>query len=555
MQWTMIRPTLPLLFIGMLGMSVSAQNVAINANGAAPDASALLDIDAAALPANNKRGLLVPRVALTAANVALPVVAPATSLLVYNTATAGVAPNNVTPGFYYWNGAIWARLGLAGDDWRVTGNAGTSPALNFLGTTDNQDLVVRTNNVERFRTLGANGRIGWGTIAPAAPIEVSSGPLADAIYGHSNNVGGWLGRETNIPFGVPVQTVLGAGVYANNPSAGYTSIYSQSTGAATVAASINYSDVWISSYNYVQNASATVNPPGSYSQLNVTNAALGGDQVGFRAFSGRGATAGNPGFTIGSSSTADAQNQDAIGVEGQAFSNSPTRAGGYFESFNYAGVSQAFAWVGTTVGGIARKITGTAAVSEVIPTADHGRILLTCPESPEYWYQDYGTVQMVNGRAHVDLDPILADIVVVTQEYPVRVFVTPVDIPEFNGVTQMNRTATGFDLVELNGGTHSGTLDYQLVVKPKTGYGEGRFPQAPGPAWLKKEHEPEQARAANQPDPAKIFQWPSDHEVYGYDVAKVTPIGSRVPAGRHAGKFKVAEGVFMDHIPAQRPGQ
>ncbi len=540
---------------GLIALQVSAQNVAINASGVAPDASALLDLDAAAHPANDKKGLLVPRIALSAANVAAPVVAPATSLLVYNTATAGVVPNNVTPGFYYWGGVSWIRFGTGTTDWTLTGNAGTTPVTNFLGTTDNQDLVVRTNNVERFRTLGATGRIGWGTTTPVAPIEVNSGALADAIYGHSNNVGGWLGRETNITFGVPLQTVQGAGVYANNPSAGYTSIYSQSTGAATVAASINYSDVWISSYNYVQNASGAVNPPGSYSQLNVTNAALGGDQVGFRAFSGRGATAGNPGFTIGSSSTADAQNQDAIGVEGQSFTNSTTRAGGYFESFNYAGVSQAFAWVGTTVGGIARKITGTAAVSEIIPTSAHGRIMLTCPESPEYWYQDYGTVQLVNGHAHVDLDPILADIIMVTPEYPVRVFCTPVDMPDFNGVAQMNRTATGFDLVELNGGTHSGTLDYQIVVKPKTGFGEGRFPQAPGPAWLKKEHEPEQARAANRPDPSGIFYWPSDHEVYGYDVAKVTPVGSRVPAGRYAGKFKVAEGVFMDHIPAQRPGQ
>ena len=182
--------------------------------------------------------------------------------------------------------------------------------------------------------------------------------------------------------------------------------------------------------------------------------------------------------------------------------------------------------------------------------------MLTCPESPEYWYQDYGTVQLVNGQAHVDLDPILADIIMVTSEYPVRVFCTPVDMPAFNGVAQMNRTATGFDLVELNGGTHSGTLDYQIVVKPKTGFGEGRFPQAPGPAWLKKEHEPERARAANQPDPATIFYWPSDQQVYGYDPDKVTPVGRKVPAGgKNAGKFKVAEGVFMDHMPAERPAQ
>lgn len=548
----MKKPTTALLLLSLFP-SAFAQNIGINVTGSAPAASALLDIDGSALPANGQRGLLIPRMALTATNVAAPVTAPATSLLIYNTATAGVAPNNVSPGFYYWGGAAWIRFGTGTTDWTLTGNAGTVAATNFLGTTDNVDFVVRTNNVERYRTLGANGRIGWGTTAPVAPIEVNSGALADAIYGHSTNVGGWLGRETNITFGIPLQNVLGAGVYANNPTAGYTSIFSQSSGAATVAASINYSDVWISSYNYVQNNTAGFNPPGAYSQLNVTNAALAGDQVAFRSYSGRGTTAGNPGFTIGSSSTADAQNQDAIGVEGVAYTNSNTRAGGYFESFSYPGVSVAYAYVGTTVGGIARKITGTAAVAEIVPTEDHGRIMLTCPESPEYWYQDYGTVQLVNGHAHVDLDPILKDIIMVNEEYPVRVFCTPVDMADFNGVAQMNRTATGFDLVELNGGAHSGTIDYQLIVKPKTGFGEGRFPQAPGPAWLKKEFEPAKALAANQPDPSKIFYWPGDPEVYGYDIDKVIPVGRRVPSGKNAGKFKVAEGVFMDHMPATRP--
>ena len=50
-------------------------------------------------------GLLIPRVALTASNVASPLTLPTISELVYNTATAGISPNNVTPGFYYWDGA------------------------------------------------------------------------------------------------------------------------------------------------------------------------------------------------------------------------------------------------------------------------------------------------------------------------------------------------------------------------------------------------------------------------------------------------------------------
>lgn len=35
--------------------------------------------------------------------------------------------------------------------WGLTGNAGTNSATNFLGTPDNQSLVFRTNNIERFR--------------------------------------------------------------------------------------------------------------------------------------------------------------------------------------------------------------------------------------------------------------------------------------------------------------------------------------------------------------------------------------------------------------------
>ena len=42
--------------------------------------------------------------------------------------------------------------------WMLTGNAGTNPATNFLGTTDNQDLKISTTNAERMRVLG-NGDV------------------------------------------------------------------------------------------------------------------------------------------------------------------------------------------------------------------------------------------------------------------------------------------------------------------------------------------------------------------------------------------------------------
>lgn len=448
-------------------------------------------------------------------------------------------------------GPVWQNAATS-NDWTILGNNNTTPATNFMGSTNNVDVVFRTNNIETFRMTNAQ-RVGIGAVAPVTKLEVSSG-TADAIFGHSNNVGGYLGYETNLTLGVPAQTLLGAGVYASNPAAGYTSIYAQSTGAATVAASISYSDVWMASYNYVQNGTATFNPSANYNQLNVTNAALGGTQIALRGFNNRGTTAGNPGYTCGVQGIGDTQNQDAIGVQGITFTNSAVSVGGYFEGANYAGTSFAYAYVGGTVNGVtARKIIGTGSVSEVIPTSNHGRVTLTAPESPEYWYQDYGTVTMTNGTAHVNLDPIMAEIVVVDANNPIRVFATPVNMLNFNGVTITNQTATGFDLVELNGGSHSGTLDYQLVLKPKTNFGEGRFPQAPGPSYLKAGMEPTAAKAANQPQPGNIFHWPADHVQYGYDPADMVGPGDRVPAGPQAGKIKVATGKFADFMPIEQP--
>ena len=526
--------------------AATAQNVGINANGAAPNASAILDLDVSAI-AGTKKGMLVPRVT-TAERTAIPT--PANGLLVYDTSLNQ---------FWYYNTAIpaWVPFATGNPGWTILGNAGTVATTNFLGTTDNVDLVIRTNNLERMRVMGATGRVGINNAAPATFLHVSSPGLAqDAIYGHSPNVGGILGREVNFSFGVPLQTVQGSGVYANNPAAGYTSIFAQSTGAATVAAGINFSDVWIAQYNYVQNGTAGFNPPGSYSQLNVTNAALGGNQRAYQGYSNRGTTAGNPGWTEGITAFANAQNQDADGVVGITYSNSiGENAGGYFEANTYAGGLLGYAWVGAVVGGITYKVGGWGAVAEMIRNPDHGRITLLCPESPEYWYQDYGSVQLVSGFAHVDLDPILADIIVVDGDHPIRVYCTPVDMFDFNGVTVTNRTATGFDLVELNGGSHSGTIDYQLVVKPKTNFGQGSFAQAPGPHGVKPWQEPAAAKAANQPDPASIYRWPSEHEVYHYDPEKTTAIGSRVRTGANAGKWKVAEGVYMDQMPVEKPRQ
>src|SRR5690554_3367876 len=138
--------------------SVNAQNIGINATGAAPDGGAMLDVSA------TNKGVLLPRVNIANLSTIAPVTGSSTvGMLVYNTnTTTGV-------GYYYWDGSNWVRFSTGGGAWELTGNAGTNANTNFLGTTDNTALRIRTNNTNRFE-FSTNGAIrSFGTGSAGVP--------------------------------------------------------------------------------------------------------------------------------------------------------------------------------------------------------------------------------------------------------------------------------------------------------------------------------------------------------------------------------------------------
>ena len=59
------------------------------------------------------------------------------------------------------------------NSWNLTGNTGTTPANNFLGTTDNNRLVFRTNNTEKM-TILADGKVGINIANPTAQMVINS---------------------------------------------------------------------------------------------------------------------------------------------------------------------------------------------------------------------------------------------------------------------------------------------------------------------------------------------------------------------------------------------
>ena len=74
-------------------------------------------------------------------------------------------------GYYqFYNGSNWQSLGVSGGlsgEWQSLGNTGTSPASNFVGTTNAEPLVFRTDNSQQM-TITTGGAVGIGTSTPQA---------------------------------------------------------------------------------------------------------------------------------------------------------------------------------------------------------------------------------------------------------------------------------------------------------------------------------------------------------------------------------------------------
>ena len=94
-----------------------------------------------------------------------------------------------------------------------------------------------------------------------------------------------------------------------------------------------------------------------------------------------------------------------------------------------------------------------------------GPTLLYCQESPECWFEDFGEAQLVNRRAHIDLDPLFLETVTVDAADPTKVFVQPQDL-SCKGLAVIPG-ATGFDVGELLGGTSNSPFTYRVVAKRK----------------------------------------------------------------------------------------
>jgi len=97
----------------------------------------------------------------------------------------------------------------------------------------------------------------------------------------------------------------------------------------------------------------------------------------------------------------------------------------------------------------------------LVDTEEFGERTLYAMESPEVWFEDFGTAQLVNGQATVTIEPLFLQ--TINTEVPYHVFVTP--LGDCNSLYVTNKTATSFEVRELGNGTANIGFDYRIVAK------------------------------------------------------------------------------------------
>lgn len=157
---------------------------------------------------SNNQGIVFPKVVLTSANTQAPVINPngpnlAIGTVIYNLNTAGTPPNNVSPGFYFWNGNKWQSLSQVS-----ISNTSISTIVdpNILGyipsttatasTNAPSTLIIGTGTYNLINT-GTNSINGHSYACYAAPAATTANNITwfDA-YNTARIMGGYLATFT-----------------------------------------------------------------------------------------------------------------------------------------------------------------------------------------------------------------------------------------------------------------------------------------------------------------------------------------------------------------------
>lgn len=463
-----------ILFIVFSTLSLNAQ-VGVgttNPNGA-------LDIT------STTQGMVPPRVALTATNVAAPVVNPAGGALVagtfvWNTNTAGVMPNNVSPGLYYWDGTRWISVAGSpgGLDWSIIGNGGinggtvTTGGTHFLGTYDNTNMDIRTNGLHRAR-VSALGEFFIGAYNTVLPGDLMNGvSVGNALFPWAIN--GYTDQDGAGTYGlVQAGATNFAGVQgeysgSNSEGPGVRGL-SNSTGSGTTLndanAGVNGQLGTTTAFAFAIKGQTTGNTARQVGGvMGINNNGGGYGMLGYRRSNGtQYAVLGNVAYqnnTFRTSENSDVLNSIGIGTNGGLL-------GAHFKGNKYGTITKGDRFASYTDGSsISNK--GYAVVNT---TKSGDKVATFVPTSTTVDVSTKGTGKLVDGTAKISFDKNYSSIT--DKNKPVIVTVSPMG--ETKGVYISEVTNDGF-IVKENGNGKSNATFYWIAIGEKNNSEEMNVP-------------------------------------------------------------------------------
>jgi hypothetical protein len=217
------------------------QNVSVSPQGLVADQSAILDVNF------NNKGFGFPKVSLISKTDLTTIPFPATSLIVYNYSVSGTNPNDVFPGFYYFNGIKWQRLG-DDNNWKLLGNTLPVNNSNFIGSINDKSLVFKFNNVLSGNLTKTNTSLGYMSLlnvdSTSAVSNLSIGAESQKLnVSGDNNVSLGYNSLSNHVSGNDNVAVGSESLYNNlvsgNVGLGRHSLYQNTLGEKNTAAGLN----------------------------------------------------------------------------------------------------------------------------------------------------------------------------------------------------------------------------------------------------------------------------------------------------------------------------
>lgn len=392
-------------------------------------------------------------------------------------------------------------FGVFGVAPNATGNA--TGVVGVTNSISGSGVYGQTSNGQQsgFGVLGnatatAGYTAGVGGLT-ASPNGAGVNGLANATSGFNSGVFGQSASSNGTGvFGTSVQWV-GVGGQATATSGGPAfGVWgdSLSTGGTGVA---GFEDATSGFTNGVSGQSVSPNGVGV---VGVNNSSSGGIGVGAVANAASGLswgvwaqTASNQGVAVQGSAYATSGYNAAVdggnwstngsGVSGYSWAtsgntvgllgqvNSPNGTAGLFSNIPGQGlllqgvVGPSSTPVFTVDASGSLQISGNLTVlgskSSIAKLHDGREVALYAVESPENWFEDFGSGELKNGTAWVPLDASFADAVNASLAY--HVFLTPNG--DSSGLYVARKTATGFEVREHGAGTSNLAFDYRIVAR------------------------------------------------------------------------------------------